>query len=369
LAKESDTVGIIDADTHIDETDATWEYMRESDLPYKPTTTFPTNPDPKLPPARYWVIDGKRQVRFVRSDKDSGTVVESRELLDINVRLKHMDELGTDIQVIYPTLFLMEATEKPEVSTAMRRSYNRWLADRCSKSSGRLRWVCMPPVQNIDQTDSELRWAKENGACGVLKKGDREAGKYPADPYFEPLYAAAEKYDLPICIHTGSGIPDFSPAREFSHGQFMRTKAGVINGVIGLIVHNIPKKFPKLRIGCIEAGSMWAPFVAYDLRRQQFRQQGRETAGVLGIPELDITSNVFKDNRIYITCQVDEDLPYILKTVGEDNLMVGSDYTHRDPSMELEFRKELEKRAAKGDIPQRSIQKILYDNPKAFYGI
>jgi predicted TIM-barrel fold metal-dependent hydrolase len=362
-------VGIIDADTHIDETDATWEYMRESDLPYKPTTTFPTNPDPKLPPARYWVIDGKRQVRFVRSDKDSGTVVESRELLDINVRLKHMDELGTDIQVIYPTLFLMEATEKPEVSTAMRRSYNRWLADRCSKSSGRLRWVCMPPVQNIDQTDSELRWAKENGACGVLKKGDREAGKYPADPYFEPLYAAAEKYDLPICIHTGSGIPDFSPAREFSHGQFMRTKAGVINGVIGLIVHNIPKKFPKLRIGCIEAGSMWAPFVAYDLRRQQFRQQGRETAGVLGIPELDIASNVFKDNRIYITCQVDEDLPYILKTVGEDNLMVGSDYTHRDPSMELEFRKELEKRAAKGDIPQRAIQKILYDNPKAFYGI
>ena len=99
-------MGIIDADTHIDETDATWEYMRDSDLPYKPTTTYPANPDPKLPPARYWVIDGQRQVRFIRSDKDSGTVVESRELLDIDVRLKHMDELGTDIQVIYPTLIL-----------------------------------------------------------------------------------------------------------------------------------------------------------------------------------------------------------------------------------------------------------------------
>lgn len=360
-------MGIIDADTHIDETDATWEYMRESELAYKPTTTYPANPDPKLPPARYWVIDGRRQVRFVRSDKDSGTVVESRELLDINVRLKHMDELGTDIQVIYPTLFLMEATEKPEVSTAMRRSYNRWLGDRCSKSGGRLRWVCMPPVQTIDDVDDELGWAKENGACGVLKKGDREAGKYPADPYFDPLYAAAEKFDLPICFHTGSGMPDFTPAREFSHGQFMRTKAGVINAVIGLVVHNIPKRFPKLRVGCIEAGSMWAPFVAYDLRRQQLRQQGRETAGVLGIPDLNITGNVFKDNRIYVTVQVDEDLPYILNCVGEDNLMVGSDYTHRDPSMELEFRKELEKRAAKGDIPERVIQKILYDNPKAFY--
>jgi len=48
--------------------------------------------------------------------------------------------------------------------------------------------------------------------------------------------------------------------------------------------------------------------------------------------------------------------------------MVGSDYTHRDPSMELEFRKELQARADKGDIPQAAVQKILYDNPKAFYG-
>jgi predicted TIM-barrel fold metal-dependent hydrolase len=362
-------VRIIDADTHIDETEATWEHMEGSDLQFKPTTTYPPNPDPKLPPARYWMIDGRRQIRFVRSDLDSGTIVETRELLDVEKRLKHMDELGTDTQVIYPTLFLMEATEKPEINKAMRRSYNRWLGERCGQAGGRLRWVCMPPLQDMDATMEELRWAKDHGACGVLKKGDREAGKYPADPYFEPLYAEAEKLDLPICIHTGSGVPDFSPAREFSHGQFMRTKAAAMNGVIGLILHKIPVKFPKLRIGCIEAGSMWAPFVAYDLRRQQFRQQGRETTSVLGVPLLDLGSNVFKENRVYITCQVDEDLPYILKTVGEDNLMVGSDYTHRDPSMELEFRKILQQRADNGDIPQSAIQKILYDNPKTFYAL
>jgi predicted TIM-barrel fold metal-dependent hydrolase len=114
---------------------------------------------------------------------------------------------------------------------------------------------------------------------------------------------------------------------------------------------------------------MWAPFVAYDLRRQQFRQQGRESTGVLGVPKLELASNVFTENRVYITCQVDEDLPYILKTVGEDNLMVGSDYTHRDPSMELGFRQELEARADKGDLSRSVVQKILYDNPKRFYGL
>jgi predicted TIM-barrel fold metal-dependent hydrolase len=149
----------------------------------------------------------------------------------------------------------------------------------------------------------------------------------------------------------------------------MRTKAAAINGVIGLILHKVPAKFPKLRFGCIEAGSMWTPFVAYDLRRQQFRQQGRESAGVLGVPKLELASNLFKENRMYVTCQVDEDLPYILQCVGEDNLMVGSDYTHRDPSMELEFRRELQARAENGDLPQAAVQKILYDNPKRFYGL
>ena len=359
---------IIDADTHVDETDGTWEYMQETDLQFKPTTAFPQNPDPKLPPARYWVIDGKRQVRFIRDDEETGTTAETRELLDVPARLRHMDRLGTDIQVIYPTLFLMEATEKAEIAGALRLSYNRWLADRCARSNGRLRWVCLPPLQDMDGALQELRFAKEHGACGVLKKGDREASKWPVDPYFFPLYEEAERLGLPICFHTGSGVPDFSPAREFSHGQFMRTKAAAINGVHALLFHSIPAKFPKLRFGCIEAGASWTPFAAYDLRRQQARL-ALEGTNVLRIPRTQLAADLFKVNRIYITCQVDEDLPYILKVVGEDNLMIGSDYTHRDASREHEFRKLLEERAGRGEISPSAVQKILYDNPKAFYGL
>ena len=38
--------------------------------------------------------------------------------------------------------------------------------------------------------------AKDHGACGILKKGDLEAGKWPADPYFFPLYEEANRLDL-----------------------------------------------------------------------------------------------------------------------------------------------------------------------------
>jgi predicted TIM-barrel fold metal-dependent hydrolase len=358
---------IIDADTHVDETEDTWEYMTGDDLQFKPTTQYPPNPDPKMVPTRYWLIDGRRQLRFIRGDQESGTVVEARELLDVGVRLKHMDQLGTDIQVMYPTLFLMEATERSEVSTALRRSYNRWIADRCKQSNGRLRWICVPPLQNMEETIKEMRRAKEHGACGFLKKGDREAGKWAADPYFYPFYEEAERLDLPVCFHTGSGIPDFAPAREFTLGQFMRTKAAAVNGIESLVVNNVTSKYPRLRFGCIEAGASWVPFVDYDVRRRVKSNAGR--VSVLSGPQTKLANNIFKENRIYITCQVDEDLPYILRYVGEDNLIVGSDYTHRDPSMELEFRKLLQDRADKGEIPRSAVQKILYENPKTFYGL
>ena len=109
---------IIDADTHIDETEATWEYLRDFEQEFKPITQHPSRVDPTKTPARYWLIDGHRQMRFVRDDTNTRTTVETRELLDVQKRLQDMDAMGTEVQVLYPTLFLMEATERPEVSTA-----------------------------------------------------------------------------------------------------------------------------------------------------------------------------------------------------------------------------------------------------------
>jgi predicted TIM-barrel fold metal-dependent hydrolase len=82
-----------------------------------------------------------------------------------------------------------------------------------------------------------------------------------------------------------------------------------------------------------------------------------------------LSSELLKSNRMYVTCQVDEDLAYILKLAGEDSLMIGSDYTHRDSSMEYEFPRLLNERVNKGEISQSAMQKILYDNAKTFYGL
>lgn len=358
---------IIDSDTHIDETENTWAYMAPDEEAFKPTTAYPPSRDPSRPPARYWIIDGKRHIRFIRNDASTQTTVETRELLDVDARLRAMDAMGVETQVIYPTLFLVSVSEEPAHDTAFRRSYNRWLADASDRSHGRLRWACLPPVFDLDQAIEELRFAREHGAAGVLKKGDPEAGKWPNDPYWFPLYKEAERLGLPICFHTGSGVPDHTPAREFSFSRFMRIGMPTVNACHSLILHGVPAQFPNLRWGFIEAGATWVPFILYDLRRRLAKIPRGD--GVLTGPDYDVPQDVFERNHMYVTIQVDEDLPYLLQHIGEDHVLLGSDYTHADASMEIDFPRLLQARADRGDIPPSAVQKILYDNPRAFYGI
>jgi predicted TIM-barrel fold metal-dependent hydrolase len=358
---------IIDADTHIDETEDTWEFMLPEEQEFKPTVAYPSRQDPNRPQTRYWMIDGHRQPRMTRDDATTKTTVQTRELMDVDARLRDMDAMGVETQVIFPTLFLVGITENPDIDKALRRSYNRWLSDRSDRSRGRLRWACLPPYGDIDAAVDEVRRAHDHGAVGVLKKGDREAGKWPNDEYFYPVYEEAQRLNMPICFHVGSGVPDFTPSREFSYGRFIRIGMPAVHAFHSFILHGVPDKFPTLRFGFIEANSSWVPFVLYDLKRRlKMRPKGD---GVLSGPAYDMPDDILKKNRLYVTIQVDEDLPYIIRHTGIDNLLVGSDYTHADASMELEFTKRLQERVDAGDLPQEAVQKIVYDNPKAFYAL
>ena len=183
--------------------------------------------------------------------------------------------------------------------------------------------------------------------------------------YFCPLYEEAQRLNMPLCFHLGSGVPDFSSAQEFSWGGYMHTQMPVIHGIHSLIIHEIPKKFPTLRIGAIEAGASWVPMLDYDLRRRAKAAFHANQRGPQYVP----AGNIFKENRLYVTCQIDEDLPYIIGCMGEDNLLVGSDYTHQDQSQELGFVTALQARADRGEISAEAVRKMTVDNPKAFYGL
>jgi len=172
----ANSFSVIDADAHVIETEHTWDYMEASEKKYRPRLFY----TPEDETRQYWVIDDKiRGFRFPtlseqqlrdfsdRAGRNIATPQAARELDDVDLRLKHMDELGIDIQVLHNTFWIEQITTRPEVEAALCRSWNRWLADVYKKSSGRLRYSCVVPALDINEAITQIKFAKENGAAAV----------------------------------------------------------------------------------------------------------------------------------------------------------------------------------------------------------
>jgi len=335
----------IDADTHVIETEHTWDYMDDSESQFRPILISPQGGK-----GYYWLIDGR--IFSTRTNINRHIPAATLEMRDIEARLKHMDELQVDIQVLYPSLFLRPLTSQPEVEAALCRSYNRWLAEIWKKGENRLRWVAVLPLMSMDQALAQARFGRENGACGLFMRGLVE-NKLLSDPYFFPLYEEANRLDMPICIHASTGNFDWVELFQRESG-FSKFKLPVLSAFHSLVYDGIPEKFPRLRVGFIEVRAQWVPYVIVDLAKR-FEQKGKCWS-----------RDIMREYRLYVACQTDDDLPYVLKYSGEDNIIIGSDYGHADTSSEIEALRKLKQQ---GEMPQRVIDKILDDNPRAFYNL
>jgi len=337
---------VIDADAHVIENESTWDYMLESERQFKPKVVAPTS---AKDPFDYWLVDGRI---IPRSNVGRDLPVTAREMSDLGVRIKHMDELGIDCQVIYPTFFITPISRRPDIDLAVARSYNRWMANIVRKEPDRFGWVLVPPLQSTEHLAEELKYGKENGACGIYLRG-LEVERMLSDPYFYSLYEQASALDFPICIHSANGA--FTTYDFFSDDPgFSKFKLAVIGAFHALVFHGIPQRFPKLRIGIIEVSAQWISYAVHDLRRR-FARRAKP-----------FPQNVLQENRVYVTCQTDDDLEDVLKYSGEDNLVIGTDYGHADNAAEIEALRKLRN---EGRLPGRVIDKILTDNPRALYGL
>jgi predicted TIM-barrel fold metal-dependent hydrolase len=198
----------------------------------------------------------------------------------------------------------------------------------------------------------EIAWAKDNGACGIFLRG-LECERALGDPYFYPLWEMAGDVDLPICIHSANGSflhHDFF-AKDTSFTKF---KLAVVGAFHTLFEKEIPAKFPNVRWGFIEVSAQWIPYVLNDLA-DRFRRNGKPWP-----------TNPLAANRVWVACENKDDLTYILGYSGEDNLMIGTDYGHHDPSTEINAIRLLSKDQR---ISPAVAKKILEINPRRLYGL
>ena len=204
----------IDADAHVIENESTWDYMLESEKAFKPKVVGATNGKDAFD---YWMIDGRV---IPRNNVGRDLPVESREMSDLSARIKHMDELGIDFQVIYPTFFITSVSRRPDIDLAVSRSYNRWMADIVKKQPDRFRWVLVPPLQSTEHLSEELKFGKEHGACAAYTRALPE--KRPlTEPYYDPLGDNANRWG-----QVSLGYRPFTTQRSPRHPSPRREGAG-----------------------------------------------------------------------------------------------------------------------------------------------
>jgi predicted TIM-barrel fold metal-dependent hydrolase len=361
--------GVIDADTHISEGEAMWAMMDKAMQPRRPIMLSVPEDTWYGNRNAFWLIDGEiypkpagkgsfalvtpsaQKVQEGRKDSTPAT----REMTDIIGRLADMDKLHTAAQVVYPTLFLVYNTKDRKLELALCRAYNRFLAKACAQASERIRWVAVLPLQTMSAALDEIYYAKENGAVGIFFRGIE--GEYTLDnPYLFPVYEEAQRRNLSICVHTGCGVREILAMFDLSRNHtFGHTRVMPLLAFRDIIANRIPEHFPRLRFGFIEAAAGWVPFLVHIVRRLQ-KEKFRFAS----------SAELFREYRLFVACEADEDIPYLAKHTGDDHLLIGSDYPHSDPSREDQFVNVLNSRE---DLSSQLRQKIMYDNPRAFYAM
>jgi len=339
-------VPTIDSDAHVIESDKTWSYLPDDEKHYAPIVLHKSGEKPS-PSNQYWLSGDKIQPK---DNADTLSMDEtSREMGSVDARLKHMDELSIDLQVLYPTIFLVPCANDPLQQAAQYRAYNRWLADIWKLAEGRLRWAACVPTWSMQLVRDELEFAKEHGACAIFIR-PYECDRYVGDNYFDPLFRAAGELDLAIAFHSANASYQNNIFHE--RHNFGRFKMAMVSQFHYLLENEIPQKYPNVRWAFIEAAASWLPYALQDVESRLSRK-GKK-----------LQHSPLKDNNIWVTLEMADDIPYLIDRLGDDNFLIGTDYGHTDTSAQIEALRML---SEDPKIRASSVDKILGPNPTKLY--
>ena len=248
-------------------------------------------------------------------------------------RLKLLDAEGLEAAVLYPTLGILWEAELTDVelSQAYCRAYNRWIADFCRASKGRL-----IPIAHLSLGDPAAAAARtgargeETAAAAPSSCPSPRRTRRTAIRRTMRSIAKAVELDVPIAIH-----PAFEPfelrSPRFENGHRLSLLAaatagdGVRQAFTTFFDFATFDRFPKLKLVLLESGAGW---IGYWLDRLD----GVATATFLGgrAPLKMKPSDYFR-RQVWISGDPDErTLPAMMKTYGADRFFWASDYPHPD---------------------------------------
>ncbi|MCZ6707662.1 MAG: amidohydrolase family protein [Chloroflexi bacterium] len=337
--------GAIDADGHILEPGDLWETYLEDR--FKPRALRIRADDEGL---EYLEIDGKKSVRThsgalgmmgAMGDPDARPSAERTYADNIpfgasdpRERLELLEQENLNKALLYPTIGLLWQieVEDAELADAYTRAYNRWIAEFCSDTDGRLVAIAQISMLDIDLAVAELERAVKDGCKGAWVPPFTHSKIPHGHADHDALWAKAQELDIPMALHPTFDLPSNLPQR-FKLESFEAAAPWYFNvlgrqstqqALLSFFAFGTLERFPDLRLGVLEVGAGWVGSMLDRMDAVYETVTGRD------VPLKEKPSTYFR-RQCFVSGDPDE--PSAAATyeyVGTDRFMWASDYPHPD---------------------------------------
>jgi len=245
-------------------------------------------------------------------------------------RLSLLKQENLECALLYPTIGLLWEVElqDPELSLAYARAYNRWIADFCRQSHGRLVPIAQLTLLDPAGSAAELERAVKDGCKGGWVNPFNHRRVIHGDVKHDVLFAKCCELDVPLAIHptftphaAAAGIFDW-PYQGRAWGEAIWLRSIVQQALISFFSLGTLERFPNLRLGVLEAGSGW---IGAMLDRLDAFSESLNLAS-----KRQSAAELFR-RQCFISGDPDETAaPHIIDHVGADCFMWATDYPHPD---------------------------------------
>ena len=278
-----------------------------------------------------------------------------------------LSELGIGTGIIFPdNMLLFAPLPNIEYATALSHAYNRWLLDEWLSREPGLYGVLLACPQNpLDSAKQIEKYAAEDKIVGVFLP---TAGVNPlwGDRKYDPILAAAEAANLPVCLHSVTLV---SPAFPFQLDQFENHFArqvlahsfAMMANLTSIMHTGVPARYPNLRVVFTEAGIAWVPYMMWRMDKY-FNEYRRHVPFLRERP-----SDYMKQRMWFATQPIEEpDNPKdLVATIdllgGPERVLFASDWPHHD------F--DHPRAIMKLPMPMEAKQRIMGENALELFGI
>jgi predicted TIM-barrel fold metal-dependent hydrolase len=259
----------------------------------------------------------------------------------IKPRLEEMDAMGVWAQICFQNGGLTQAgslvaLNDPELAITIVKMFNDACADRMKESGGRINCMATLPYWDQQLMNQEMRRIIDLGIKGVVMPDRPErltSGYVGADgkvsPFWEQVFDVCNATGTPMNFHLNSAL-DADSAIWDNLGfdqrlpiHAMLTHMGTCATMANFMVSGLLDKYTELKIGLIESGSGWVPFMLEAMEHQLDEFRTAENRGFKHRPK------EYFAKHFWVTFWFESFAPkHMLEEIGVDRILFETDFPH-----------------------------------------